>query len=125
MTKDVRGSLMWGGGIVVLALVATFARQQGWIEQDTVTRIVLTVIGLMIVWYGNRIPKTAVPVAWYGRAGRVAGWSMVLSGLVYAALFAFAPIDVAVIGGCAAVAAGIAVTVIYCLSLRAKAKGAA
>ena len=125
MNRDVRGSLMWGGGIVVLALVATFARQQGWISEDTVTRIVLAVTGLMIVWYGNRIPKTVVPVAWYGRAARVAGWSMVLSGLVYAGLFAFAPIQTAVIGGCAAVIAGIAVTVIYCLSLRAKAKAAA
>ena len=56
MTKDVRGSLMWGGGIVVLALIATFAQQQDWISEETTTRIVIAVIGLMIVWYGNRIP---------------------------------------------------------------------
>ena len=50
---------------------------------------------------------------------------MNLNGLVYDGLFAFAPITAAVIGGCGAVIAGIAVTVIYCLSLRAKAKAAA
>ena len=124
MNKDVLGSLMWGGGIIVLALLCTFALNQGWVDDETVTRIVVTAIGLSIVWYGNRMPKTVVPVAWYGKAARFAGWSMVLSGLIYAGLFAFAPINVAVIVGCGAVAAGIAATVIYCLSLRAKAKSA-
>jgi hypothetical protein len=46
---------------------------------------------------------------------------MVLSGLVYAALWAFAPIPVAVSGGCAAVLAGLAVTIGYCLSARREA----
>ncbi|MEG3151535.1 hypothetical protein U1769_16710 [Sphingomonas sp. ZT3P38] len=49
---------------------------------------------------------------------------MVLSGLVYTGLWTFAPVDVATIGGCGAVMAGIAVTLAYCLSLRAKAKTA-
>lgn len=49
---------------------------------------------------------------------------MTLSGLVYAGLWAFAPFPVAVIVGCGAVAAGMAVTIGYCLSLRAKAEAA-
>ncbi|MNL79221.1 hypothetical protein D3C87_2057760 [compost metagenome] len=52
----------------------------------------------------------------------MAAWSLVLSGLVYAGLWAFAPLPVAVVGGCAAVVAGMAVTFGYCLSLRDKAK---
>ena len=121
MNKDLIGSLAWGGGIVALALAATFLRRQGYMDGDTVTRIVLCATGLMIAWFGNRMPKVVVPVAWYGRAARVGGWSMALSGLVYAGLWAFAPIPVAVAGGSGAVVAGIAVTVWYCFTLRARA----
>lgn len=124
MNKDLIGSLAWGGGIVVLALGATFARQQGYIDGDTVTRIVLGATGLMVAWFGNRMPKTIAPSALARQAQRVGGWSMALSGLTYAGLWAFAPMDVALIGGCGAIIAGIVVTVGYCLSLRNKARAA-
>ena len=45
-----------------------------------------------LVWQ-PRLSKTVVPRAWAGQARRVAGWSMVLSGLIYAGLGAFAPIS--------------------------------
>ena len=122
MNKDLIGSFAWGGGIVVVALGATLARKLGYMDGDTVTRLVIGLNGLMIAWYGNRMPKTFVPSAQARQARRVAAWSLVLSGLVYAGLFAFAPIPVAVAGGSAAVLTGIAVTLGYCLSLRAKAK---
>jgi hypothetical protein len=122
MKQEVTGSLAWGVGIVLLALVATFARKSGHIDADTVTRIVIGANGLMIAWFGNRLPKAFVPSAGARQLRRVAGWSLVLSGLVYAALWAFAPIPLAVAGGSAAVLAGIAVTVGRCLSLRAKAR---
>jgi hypothetical protein len=124
MKQEVIGSLAWGIGIVLLALVATFARKSGYIDADTVTRIVIGANGLMIAWFGNRLPKAFVPSACARQLRRVAGWSLVLSGLVYAVLWAFAPIPLAVAGGSAAVLAGIAVTVSYCLSLRAKAETA-
>jgi hypothetical protein len=123
MNKDLRGSLAWGGGIVALALAASFARAQGWLDHETVLRLVIGINGLMIAWWGNRMPKTVVPSHQAHKVARVGGWSMVLSGLVYAGVWAFAPIQTAVAVGCAAVIAGIAVTVGYCLSLR-KAKAA-
>jgi len=122
MNKELVTSLAWGGGIIALALGATFFRQLGYIDGDTVTRLVIGVNGLWMAWYGNRIPKTVVPSVRAGQAQRVAAWSLVLSGLVYAGLWAFAPIQVAIWGGCGAVVAGIAVTLGYCLSLRAKPK---
>lgn len=121
MNTDVVKSLAWGGGIVALALLATFARSQGLIDSEMVNRIVMGAIGLMVVWFGNRMPKTFAPSARARDAQRVGGWSMVLSGLIYAGLWAFAPHDVAVIGGSAAVLIGIAVTVGYCLMLRGRA----
>ena len=122
MNKEFAGNLAWGGGIVVLAIGATVARKLGYIDGDTVTRLVIGANGLMIAWNGNLMPKVFVPNAGARQARRVAGWSLVLSGLVYAALWAFAPIPVAAIGGTVAIVAGIAVTLGYCLSLRAKAK---
>ncbi|WP_447725889.1 ammonium transporter [Sphingomonas koreensis] len=124
MNKDLIGNLAWAGGLVGLGLVATFARQHGFIESDTVTRLVMGAIGLMVAWYGNRMPKALAPSAVARQIARVGGWSMALSGLVYAGLWAFAPFQVALFVGCGAVAAGVAVTIGYCLSLRAKAEAA-
>lgn len=124
MNKELVGSLAWGGGIVALALVATLARKLGYLDAETVTRMVIGANGLMIAWYGNRMPKTFVPDAWARKARRVASRSLVLSGLVYAGLWAFAPMQAAVIGGSGAIIVGIAVTLGYCLALRDKAKAA-
>lgn len=122
MNKDLIGNLAWGGGIVVLALAMTAARQLGYVDQDMVTRVVIGATGLMVAWFGNRMPKAFVPSITARKVHRVGGWSLALSGLVYAAVWAFAPIQTAVIIGCGAILAGIAVTIGYGLSLRAKAK---
>ena len=124
MKKQLIADLTWGIGIVVLALGATYTRKLGYIEAETVTRLVLGATGLMVAWFGNRMPKTFVPSARARQAQRVGGWSMALSGLAYAGLWAFAPFDVALIGGCGAILVGIAVTVGYCLSVRDRANAA-
>ena len=56
MKKELQVGLAWGGGIILLALTATFARNQGYIDQDAVLRIVIGANGLMIAWFGNRAP---------------------------------------------------------------------
>jgi hypothetical protein len=122
MNKELVAGLAWGGSVLAVAFGATLARRLGHVEADTVTRMVIGSNGLMIAWYGNRIPKAFVRSAEARRAKRVAGWSMVLSGLAYAGLFAFAPLPVASWGGLGAVLAGFAVTIGYCLSLPSKAK---
>jgi hypothetical protein len=122
MNRDVISSLAWGGGIVVLALACSAARKLGYMDGDAVQRVVIGATGLMIAAFGNRMPKTFVPDAQARRARRVAAWSLVVSGLIYAGLWAFAPLSVAVIGGCGAVITGMAVTFGYCLSLRDRAK---
>lgn len=118
MNKDIIGSLVWAGGVIALARIASFARREGWIDTDAVNRIVFGAIGLMIAWYGNRLPKTLAPTAAAQRVNRVGGWSMAISGLVYALLWIFAPFDVALWGGCAAILAGMALTLATCLHAR-------
>ena len=124
MNKQLVADFAWGVGIVVVALVASWARNRGYVDADTVTRLVIGLTGLMVASFGNRLPKTFVPSSRARQARRVAGWSLVLSGLVYTGLWAFAPIPIAVAGGCGAVLMGLAVTFGYCLSLRTPAKAA-
>lgn len=118
MTKDLKGSLAWGMGIILLALAASYARGNGLINQDVTQRIVFGAIGLMVAWFGNRIPKDFVKDARARQAKRVAGWSMATSGLAYAGLWVFASTDVAIWGGCGAILLGMTVTYLYCVSLR-------
>ena len=75
MNKEMIASLAWAGGIIALALGATFARKLGYIDGDTVTRVVIGVNGLMIASYGNRMPKAVVPEA--SRAPGNAGGGLV------------------------------------------------
>jgi hypothetical protein len=120
--KEIKTGLAWGGSVVVVALSAVLAHKLGYIGGDTVTRVVFGTNGLMIAWYGNRIPKRVAPSAQARQAQRVAGWSLALSGLLYAGLWAFAPIPVATSVGTGAVLAGVAATLGYCLALRFKDK---
>ncbi|WP_312065586.1 ammonium transporter [Brevundimonas sp.] len=120
MNRDIVKSLAVAGAIIAIALAATAARNAGLIESETVTRLVMGTIGLMLVWYGNSMPKTFVPAAKARQVQRFGGWSTVLSGLAYAGIWVFAPISVAFTGGCAAVVAGIAATVLFALGRRQK-----
>ncbi|MDG3004388.1 ammonium transporter [Paludisphaera mucosa] len=119
--KEVIAPLAWGGGIVVVALGSTLARKLCYLDGDTVTRLVIGLTGLMIAANGNRLPKVVVPNAYAQRAKR-GGWAMFLSGLVYAGVFAFAPIHTTVAVGCGAVAAEMVVTLGYCLWLSVRVK---
>ena len=116
--NDVIGNLAWGAGLIVLAVLAQLGRKLGFLDQEAVTRLVTGATGIMIAWLGNRMPKAFVPNACARQARRVAGWSMTLSGLIYAGLFAFAPLHEAFVFGPAAVITGIVLTLYYCLSLR-------
>lgn len=120
MNQDLTKGLAWAGGLLALALAATLARRLGYIDGDAVTRVVMGATGLVLVWYGNRMPKAFVPGGCARQVQRVGGWSMVLSGLAYAGLWAFAPLSVAFMAGCGAVIAGLAVTIGYGLALRSR-----
>ena len=124
MNKEITGSLIWAGGVIALALGATVARQQGLIDADMVNRIVMGAIGLMVAWWGNQAPKRFAPGARAQQVNRVAGWSLAVSGLVYGGLWAFAPMEAALWGGCGAIILGMAVTIGYCLSQRGRATAA-
>lgn len=120
MNTELRTSLAWAATLIGVALLATLARRVGWLDAETVTRVVVGLNGLMVAWWGNRMPKAFVPDELARRVTRVGGWSMVLSGLVYAGAWVFAPVSVAVAVGCGAIILGIATTFVYCLLLRSR-----
>ena len=114
-------SLAWAAGLILLSLAASFARKQGYIDQDTLLRVV-AMNGLMVAYYGNNIPKKFVPSAYARQVNRFAGWMLVAGGLVYAGFWAFAPIPMATIFGTGALAAALVMTVTYCLWQRGQAR---
>jgi len=108
----------------ILALAAGLRYLEGaaMIGPEGARRLMQVVIGLALAAYANLMPKQI------GRAGRsplaeartqsalrVGGWSMTLAGLVYAGLWALAPLPVADIASTMAVAAALAVTLGYAL----------
>jgi hypothetical protein len=121
--KELIPALAWAAVMLGVAFAAAYAHRRGYIDADMKTRVV-AMNGLWMAWYGNRIPKAFVPSACARQAKRVVGWSLVLSGLVYAGMFAFAPIPLALTVGTGAVLAGIAVSLGYCLLLAARARAA-
>lgn len=120
MKRDIIEGLAWAGGMIALALGAAFARNQGYMDQDMVLRLVIGINGLMIAYFGNRAPKRLAPSNCARQIARVSGWSSVVSGLIYAGLWAFAPIPVAIMVGSGVIVAGMIVTLGYCFRLRAR-----
>ena len=59
--NDVIGNLAWGAGLIALALLGQLARKLGYLDPETVTRLVTGAMGLMVAWQGNRMPKAFVP----------------------------------------------------------------
>ena len=122
MNKETRAAVAWAGGMLVLTAGTVVAHRLGYIDRDVVMRVEFGVLGLWIACFGNRIPKTFVRDVQARQAQRVSAWAQVLSGLVYAGLWAFAPIPVATWYGTAVILISVAVTLGYCLTLRSKAK---
>jgi hypothetical protein len=113
--KQIVSALIIAGVQIGGALLLTFVRQQGMIDGETVTRGVMVLIGLSLAFYGNTMPKMldapprSVREATAAQSVlRVGGWAMTLSGLAFAALWAFAPRGGAEIASVAIVAAGVA-----------------
>lgn len=96
MNPSVKSSLVLAGASIITALAAAGARNIGLIEEDTATRISMTVIGLVIAWYGNVMPKTAPVRSPRAIANqRLAGYALAVAGLINAAIWIWAPMDYA------------------------------
>lgn len=120
--KNIRSALILAGAVLVGTLLLTVAHKPfGLIDSETTTRGVMVIIGLMLAVIGNSMPKKqeGPPAQSVGEISlrqsitRVGGWAMLLGGLIWAGLWAFAPRDLAPIGGSAAVGTGVIVMLAY------------
>lgn len=120
--KDLRANLGLAGVQIGGALILLLASKQGWIDDETRTRGAMVLIGLCLAAIGNRMPKTmdgppprSVSLAALRQSVlRLGGWALMLGGVVFAGLWAFAPRDVALVGSLAAVGTAMTVTMGGC-----------
>ena len=97
--RALRSSLVMALGLIALALGFTFATRLG-LSEGMDKRATLVGIGLILVFTGNMLPKTVLPLAARGRnparqaaAERFAGRVFVLCGIGFALCALFTPLD--------------------------------
>lgn len=110
MKAETLAGVIWAGAILILALGGALALSAGLMDKDMATRLVMGLNGLVLAWYGNRLPKAVQPDARARQASRVAGRVLVAGGLANAGFWAFAPVDTAIVYGTGAIAAAAAIT---------------
>lgn len=129
--------LMTGLAVAVVLLAAAAAlkigQHAGIIDRNTVESAFQALMGLMVAFYGNLIPKNL------GRSRgvehdrrmqpvlRVSGWAFTLAGLAYAVLAFVQPREVADAAGMFAIASALAITLVAafrCVAFRDAGGGA-
>lgn len=119
--KTIRASLVIAGAQVAGALLLALARKQGLLDAEGVMRGAMVLIGLGVAAVGNMIPKsreglpppTVELAALRQRMLRVSGWAMMLGGLMFAGLSAFAPRDVAQVAAVLALGGAMSVMMVF------------
>lgn len=108
--------------MIALSLALVWAAKAGAVDGDLPTRISMVIAGLVIAFYGNAIPKMVLRSAQARAARRLAGWAFVLSGFVCAALWAMAPLDVAMPVSIAMIASTLVLVFGVCILTRLNAR---
>ena len=120
ITRRLTFALVLAAAMLALAAGLRYAETVGWLTGDAARRAMQVLIGLGLAAYANVMPKqlgrasaSARVAAQTQAALRVGGWSMMLAGLAYAGLWAFAPLTVADIASMVVVIAAMGITLGY------------
>jgi hypothetical protein len=120
MMKRIFFALTVAGFMLLSAVVLKYAQANEIIGADAARRSIQVIIGLVLMVYGNFMPKDiaqsramACAASRSQSALRVGGWSMALAGLGYAGLWAFAPLAFANVASIVVVATAMFVTMGY------------
>ena len=82
----------WGPLIVCASLLASYLRDLGYTDANTVTRVVMCLTGLMVASFGNRVPQSLLPETETATGRKLASKSLVLGGMTFTGLWAFAEV---------------------------------
>jgi hypothetical protein len=119
MNRTIKSGLLQAGTTLAIAVVATVLHRTGVISKDTTVRVLMITIGLVVAWQSNAVPKS-LPIG-SARAQaykRLSGWSFTLSGLAFAAVWAFAPMEIATTLSMAPMLIAIVTVFVVCMSNR-------
>ena len=95
--------------LMAMAVLADVARRLGWFDGVMEKRAIGLVLGSMAIVTGNYLPKLRL----FQTSGRLLGWTLVVAGCAYIAVFVFAPLALA-----RQAAAMIGVTVILLIAIQ-------
>jgi hypothetical protein len=119
MTNRITSNLALAGLLIAVSAGLAFLRRLGVVGAETPARGAMVLTGLLLAVYGNVIPKSVSRSSAKGESiERVTGWATVVSGIGYAAIWAFAPIEIAAVASMGAVLIGFVCVVGYCVWLR-------
>lgn len=120
MTRRLGWAIALAAFILGSAFALRYAEGAGLTGADGAKRAMQVLIGLMLAGYANLMPKQLGPTRGSPRADaaaqavlRTGGWSLTLAGIAYAALWAFAPLDLADTAGIVVVATALLLTLGY------------
>lgn len=117
--RELREGVPIAGLMLAAAGAVVLSQRMGWVDGDAGLRVSMAITGLACVYYANRAPKerpTRSPRA--QAVNRVAGWLFVVAGLLNAAIWAFAPMDIAPMASMVPLVLAIVSVVTYCLLSR-------
>ena len=101
--REIVGSIITASLVLLGANIAIALRDAGYIEGDISKRIVGVVLGAVLVFMGNAMPKKLAPtcrensntanLARTQRVQRFMGWTFVLAGLIYMGIWLTVDLD--------------------------------
>jgi hypothetical protein len=119
MTTRITSSLALAGLLIAVSVGLAYLRRVGVVGAEAPARVAMVLTGILLAVYGNVIPKSVSRLSAKGKSlQRVTGWATVISGIGYAAIWAFAPIGIAAVASMVAVVIGFVFVVAYCAWLR-------
>jgi hypothetical protein len=118
-TNRITPSLALAGLLIAVSIGLAYLRRLGVVGAEAPARGAMVLTGILLAVYGNVIPKSVSRSSAKGESfERVTGWATVLAGIAYAAIWAFAPIEIAAIASMGAVLIGFVTVLGYCAWLR-------
>lgn len=121
-SRHILNSLVLAGLMLGAAAVLKYADHAHMIGADTSTRGLGVMMGLVLAFIGNFMPKSVPASRGATLAGgrwqsalRIGGWSFTIAGLAYAVVWAFAPLAMANLVSTVLVVFAMAVTFGYAL----------
>jgi hypothetical protein len=131
MNRSILYALIFAAAFIAISAGLAYLKNQGVLSDEFVKRTIQVMTGLILAVFSNFTPKqigapgSPLAEAWKQSVLRVTGWSMVLAGLTYAALWAFAPLGFANIASVVVVVTAMVVTLSYTIRAAAACRAGA